>query len=761
MSVHPVDIFKVYNSSDPNCNAEIDVKTSVKEQFAPVPEEFPQSSETAEVDKNSTKSTKRKRKKRVLVTKKEQKRAEAQVQRRQARLVITEACSCYLSCPRKITPEQRQILNEQYWQMNHIEQKKFVRRYSVQGKVKRRRVPVDPLGGVDVKKAYTYSFYLPDDSGELQTVCCTFFLNTLGYRKGCGNHIYRAHARETFNDKRGKYERDRSLRDAIWDDILSYSPRTYHKGLKYSATALYLPTKLNAKLMHADFKVRREAIREKPGCASFYCAILREMDVHFVEMDDFEIPERKTFVPKRETTPPNWSMPVAHLEEEMLDSAVAEPPLDQPLSFEQQQAPVLACPELNQQTKICPEPGVGQKTVEINYANVQHPLAFGNRVKQEPYYGMPVESASITNSYYVKESDHYSDSYSNNVPDNSYTQSPFYDASNCQEIKCEDAKVALYQEDDPIAEQELTFKGETDLSATKVKTESPPKPVTKPRSMKQWRAMNPNITVTLEGYPPVKRTKKYLAKLNNIVKRKQLHPVMHLECNCHLSCRQKITSERQERINSHYWSMTFADQRMFMLEHTERHAIKRRRKKISSDEPARKSCTFSYRLSDESGQYQSVCCQFYLNTLGYGVGSGNVIYRAHQLELGKAIYDKRGKFARDTTIRDTMDDDILSYFTAEQQDRGGPFDLSATSWSPKKMYTQYVKRQADAGNDKPGSLGFYWRRVKNLNVQFAPKPEPKAGGKRKSRSASSTQKRPAVNLDVPPAYSLGYESMPQ
>ncbi|XP_053694888.1 uncharacterized protein LOC128742520 [Sabethes cyaneus] len=754
MSTHPLDLFKDFTTaSDLNSNAATDVGNSVEEPMA-FSEGLPPAIEPTGLDDDSSKASKRKRKRRVLVTKKEQKRVEAQVQRRQARQVITEACTCYLSCPRKITPEQRQLLNERYWQMGHIEQKKFVRRYSVQGKVKRRRVPVDPLGGVDVKKAYTYSFYLPDEKEELQTVCCTFFLNTLGYRKGCGNHIYRAHARENFDDNRGKYERDRSLRDAIWDDILSYSPRTYHKGLKYSATALYLPTKLNAKLMHADFKVRREAVGEKPGCASFYCAILREMDVHFVEMDDFEIPERKPVVPVCQKRSMEMEISVNHTDAEALYPVVNKQQFNESTFSDADQAAAIFSESLVEQT-----------TGESNYESLHHPLTSEGSVKQEPYYSTSIESANVTSSYYNKDSDDYSDSYSNNAPEASYAESPYYDATVCQEIKCEETKISVCQ-DPVLVEEEPTFKCETILSADhqplKVKTESAAKPAPKPRSMKQWRAMNPDISVTVEGYPPVKRTKKYIAKLNNIVKRKQLHPVMYLDCNCHLSCREKITKERQERINNHYWSMSFADQRMFMLEHTERHAIKRRRKKLSPDESARKSCTFSYRMTDESGHYQPVCCQFYLNTLGYGVGSGNVIYRAHQLELGKAIYDKRGKFARDTTLRDAMDDDILSYFTVEQQEQGGPFDLSATSWSPKKMYTQYVKRQAEAGNDKPGSLGFYWRRVKNLNVQFAPKPEPKAGGKRKPRTASSTQRRLEVNhQDVQSGYSNVGFSMPQ
>ncbi|XP_058820274.1 uncharacterized protein LOC131682640 [Topomyia yanbarensis] len=774
MSGHPLNSLKNYDVVDESeCKVDISTFKSIEERSIAAKEPPPNVAAAAD-DENNSKPAKRKRKKRLLVTKKEFKRSEGQKKRRQARQVVTEACSCYLSCPRKITPEQRQDLNNRYWELEHVEQKKFIKRYSVQGKVKRRRVPVDPLGGVDVKKAYTYSFYLPDDKGELQTVCCTFFLNTLGYRKGCGNHIYRAHMKDSLSDKRGKYERDRSLRDAIWDDILSYSPRTYHKGLKYSATALYLPIQLNAKMMHADFKARREPFGEKPGSASFYCAILREMDVHFVEMDDFVIPERKPIVvpppPAPETfLPPEPIAAAVPVSEEVYttftdlqpsesstgQSYIHPPPV-------QHLAPI--------QTLTVGEPAtmiythtVEPKPVESYYSMVPQDSSspFVENVKQEPYYGLPIEPETVVESHYIKDNDDFSDSYSNMASEPSYTE-PSYHAASCEIVKCEDNKNDLVREMYPPVQGEMTA----------LKFENPaPNPsleefadeakfVAKPRKRRAVKSnINPPIPVLPEGYPPVKRTKKYIAKVSNLVRRKMSHPVLHLECNCHLNCREKISSEQQERINDQYWSMRFADQRMFMLEHTERHAIKRRRTKIPSDGPVRKSCTYSYRLTDESGNYQAVCCQFYLNTIGFGAGSGNVIYRAHQVELSEAICDKRGKFARDTTLRDAMDDDILSYFSPEQQESGAILDLSATSWSPKKMYTQYVQRQAANDIDKPGSFGFYWRRVKELNVQFAPRPEPKTNGKKKPRSSSVTQKRAEAVVNVPSTCSFGFTTL--
>ncbi|XP_055642813.1 uncharacterized protein LOC129779396 [Toxorhynchites rutilus septentrionalis] len=770
MSEHPLDFLKDYSTAQED---DQDAATAASESAAGMEEHGAHNNTEYRNTSKDSKTVRGKSKKRLLITKKELQKTQIRERRKLARKVIIEKCKCHLSCTTKLTPEQRQTINESYWRLENIEQKKFIKTHTVQGKVKRRRVPVDPLGGVDVKKAHSYAFYLPDDTGQLQAICCTFFLNTLGYRKGCGNHIYRAHASDSLCDKRGKYERDHSLRDAVWDDILSYSPRTYHKGLKYSATALYLPNQLNAKLMHADFKAKREATGGKPGSASFYCSILREMDVHFVEMDDFHIPERKSVpstlicVPKPPQSPPMNDE--SRLSETEMPPQVNSPSHSShsPSSIKsfgplQSLQPVLDQPTLirdrvNEQRQIVALPTIIPHETPASFQTVD--------VKQESYYELTIGPMAVPVPHYTEDNDDFSDSYSNMVEDPDYSESRYHEPLSSV-VKAEDTKVnvrqnmffgpvgdvkCVVQSEMPLLESPkllpcmVPVKSETKITPQREPIATPPKP-------------DSTQAATLpEGYPPVKRTKKFIAKVRNIAKRKQAHPVLFLECNCHLSCKDKIDAAQQERINEQYWSMGFCDQRMFMLEHTERHSIKRRRAK-QTDGVVRKGYTYSYRLTDTNGSYQPVCCQFFLNTIGFGAGSGNVIYRAHQVELSEAISDKRGKFARDTTMRDAMDDDILSYFTPDQQDSGEPLDLSETDWTPKKMYNQYVQRQASDGNNKPGSFGFYWRRVKQMKVLFAPKPEPKASGRRKSRSSTSasSEKHQQLDVGVPSTYSLGF-----
>ncbi|XP_039429171.1 uncharacterized protein LOC120412672 [Culex pipiens pallens] len=698
------------------------------------------------------KPTKKSRKKRVQITRREAARQAARERRRQGRQVINEKCACHLSCGEKISEEHRKVLNEKYWAMDLKEQKAFVKAHSEPGQVKRRRAPIDPLGGgAEVKKAFTYSFRLPNPEGLLLSVCCTFFLNTIGFRQGCGNTIYRTHMKDITQDKRGKYERDRTLHDAVWDDILSYAPRTYHKGSKYSATALYLPTQLNAKMMHAEFKQRQEAFGRKGGSGSYYCSVLREMDVHFVEMDDFEIPDRKpipvmvkpkeeepsvehvpdvdgsAMVQQYEQCPPGPVHPYHH------PSAVA--PLHHPYQIEHKPAVV------QHYTSIPPHLDVPQ-----NYHI--------HVVKQEPsYYGAHMHSMPSHESHYAEHDDRddYSESYSNMVEEHGYSVESSYHDTAGNVINPEEPKIEIIHEEyaacpDSYEEShDYESQGPSDQPPTML-SEPPEEPAQKVPS-KQKRPKRPSEplpAILPEGYPPVKRTKRFIARVSNKARRRQSHPVMQLDCNCIWNCKDKISLEQQEQINGQYWDMGYCDQRLFMLEHTERHSIKRRRAKAKEEGPARKGYTYSYKLTDSSGQYQSVCCQFFLNTLGFGIGSGNVIYRAHQVELSVAISDKRGKFARDRTLRNLVDDDILSHFSAEQQE-SGRLDLTATEWTPKKLYNVHVKRQAALGNDKPGSFAFYWRRTKDLKVMFAPRPEPKAGGSGASRKPRARpQKRPAT-----------------
>uniref|UniRef100_A0A1Q3F410 Uncharacterized protein n=1 Tax=Culex tarsalis TaxID=7177 RepID=A0A1Q3F410_CULTA len=760
MSGHPLDFLKDYKTTQ-DAEAEVVPKQEQLDQHheenlivetVPVINTPPPPSIGPGPD--GGKPVKKPRKKRVLITRREAARQAARERRRQGRQVINEKCACHLSCLTKIPAEHRKVLNEKYWSMDLKEQKAFVKAHSEPGQVKRRRVPVDPLGGgAEMKKAFTYSFNLPDQEGVLQSVCCTFFLNTIGFRQGCGNTIYRTHMKDITQDKRGKYERDRTLHDAVWDDILSYAPRTYHKGSKYSATALYLPTKLNAKMMHADFKLRQAAAGRKGGSASYYCLVLREMDVHFVEMDDFEIPERKPIPVLNPVEPKQENAAVLHAP--VVSSAMTQQYEQFPPGPVQAYQPPPVAVNVHAQTTPLHHPyPIDHKPVLVhNYTNVQQHQDVPHNyhihvIKQEPsYYGGHMQS-----SHYAEHDEHddYSESYSNMVEDHGYSAESSYHEPAVNVVIPEEPKVEIIHEEyacpEPY-EESHDYKSHVPSEQPPTAPSEPEEPAQKPRKRPK-RPSEPLPPILPEGYPPVKRTKRFIARVSNKERRRQSHPVMQLECNCIWNCKDKISADQQERINEQYWSTGLSDQRMFILANTERHSVKRRRAQAPEDGPMRKGYTYSYQLTDSNGQYQNVCCQFFLNTLGYGIGSGNVIYRAHQVELGEAITDKRGKFARDRTLRNCVDDDILSYFTPEQQENG-TLDLTATEWTPKKLFTVHVKRQAALGNDKPGSFAFYWRRTKDLKVMFAPRPEPKAGGSGSGKPRVRPQKRPPPPVPVP------------
>lgn len=603
------------------------------------------------------------------------KRKEAREKRIQKRGVVEEKCrNCYFGCPAKISDEQRQVLNAAYWAMKYSEQREYVKAHTVQGKVKRRRVKGDPLGDepADLKRAFTYKFYLADGDGELAAVCCAFFLGTLGYKNKSSTLIYRAHLPQKKVDRSGK--RERPLFDAIWEDILSYAPRTYHKGAKYGPTALYLPTQLTVKIMHADFKIKQERKGGKACSYGFYYQVLNEMDVHFVEMDDFELPERPR--------PLSPAPPVQPTEAEVV-SEVRE--LYQP-------PPTLPYYPVEYKPIVEPFPS---DPYQMDYNFVP--------VKQEPQPEVVDYSDEEQDGDYPEE---YLEQYSH--------------SSGHEESEgiLEEPKVEI------IHEEYLGPYPQEPQPSQLINVAEPTKEPVKRKNVK--RPAEPGVQALPEGYPPVKYPKRFIQRVSNKIKRRQSHPVMQTDCKCMFNCNAKLTQERRQRINEEYWSAGFCDQRMFVLAHTERHSVKRRRTK---SEEKRKDCTYSYRLMDSSGQYHQVCAHFFLNTIGYEAKSSSIIYRAHQLELGEAIYDRRGRgreqTAREIELRESVDSDLLSYFAPEHVESGGALDLSATDLSRKKMHIEYLRRQAELGVAKPASLSYYYQRVKELKIVFAPKPEPK------------------------------------
>ncbi|XP_055548913.1 uncharacterized protein LOC129732247 [Wyeomyia smithii] len=92
----------------------------------------------------------------------------------------------------------------------------------------------------------------------------------------------------------------------------------------------------------------------------------------------------------------------------------------------------------------------------------------------------------------------------------------------------------------------------------------------------------------------------------------------------------------------------------FIRERVQQVPVRRRKRNTYSGQEAMKQHSYLFSLKSSGGELVSVCRKFFLNTLGYGDGCGNLIYRAFAVNPDGAVVSKRGKHERDLSERDAV-----------------------------------------------------------------------------------------------------------
>lgn len=100
--------------------------------------------------------------------------------------------------------------------------------------------------------------------------------------------IYRYHAQAHKDDapeeKRGKYERSTTLKDTVTQDIMLYRPTNSHYRREHAPYVLYLPSDLSARNMYKSFNERQSERNAEQCSYSFYCKMLRELNIKFTQL---------------------------------------------------------------------------------------------------------------------------------------------------------------------------------------------------------------------------------------------------------------------------------------------------------------------------------------------------------------------------------------------------------------------------------------------------------------------------------------------
>lgn len=112
--------------------------------------------------------------------------------------------------------------------------------------------------------------------------------------------------------------------------------------------------------------------------------------------------------------------------------------------------------------------------------------------------------------------------------------------------------------------------------------------------------------------------KRQSAHQEYVDRRKNTHAVIFDECMCDFECSNKISMSRRYEINEAYWKLSLDKKRSFIVKHSFRADVKRRRVESNiSGSSFKRSCTYAYKLNDNNHADHPVCARFFLNTLGY------------------------------------------------------------------------------------------------------------------------------------------------
>lgn len=102
------------------------------------------------------------------------------------------------------------------------------------------------------------------------------------------NLIYRYHAQAHEDgapvEKRGKYNRPKTLQDIVKQDIMQYSPTSSHYRREHAPHVLYLPSDLSAQKMFDSFNERQLEKNEASCSYGFYCKMLKELNIKFTQL---------------------------------------------------------------------------------------------------------------------------------------------------------------------------------------------------------------------------------------------------------------------------------------------------------------------------------------------------------------------------------------------------------------------------------------------------------------------------------------------
>ncbi|KAB0801639.1 hypothetical protein PPYR_03825 [Photinus pyralis] len=177
---------------------------------------------------------------------------------------IINSCGndCVKKCQKTFSYSHRTLINNEFWNMNHNEQKTFIFHNVSRSPTKRTTVH----SATSSRRSNTLQYAFKNESGRRVAVCKTFFLTTLGFKKSNDKMVRTVFG--NFNetvitpkrDGRGKNPKKKFDRDVIIKHIESFNPTIAHYRREHAPLRKYLPSDITIKSMYDDFIEKHPSI---------------------------------------------------------------------------------------------------------------------------------------------------------------------------------------------------------------------------------------------------------------------------------------------------------------------------------------------------------------------------------------------------------------------------------------------------------------------------------------------------------------------
>ena len=193
--------------------------------------------------------------------------------------------NCKKQCMHRFSTSMRQQINAQYWQMSWKEQRIFIT-----STVKRKTPKSHKHTNSIRQRKNVFTFNLAN-----QSVCRTFYLTTLGYKKTNEKIIRNTFSNvsdnslinSSFNDQRGSTRKKFSSTEFVCKHIESFSPAVSHYRREHAPKRLYLPCDLNIRLMFNDY-MDSDSGKENPCSYRYYALTIKNMNISFTKLGNEE-----------------------------------------------------------------------------------------------------------------------------------------------------------------------------------------------------------------------------------------------------------------------------------------------------------------------------------------------------------------------------------------------------------------------------------------------------------------------------------------